>query len=118
MRIRWNPVQVVEAADQLDVQVKKIAKPLMRARKLAEKGTEIPNLPDYVKYRFRAFMDDIERVIGGVEHTGYHWQDGQSTSYQYTSRGSLEQGIEAIRKEVPEDALAEVRSRPPLFKGM
>lgn len=116
MRIRWDPVQVMDAADELEAQVKKIVKPLQEARKMAEKAKEIPNLPDYVKQRLTAVMFDIERVIGGVERTGYVWKDGQSQSEKYITEGSLQRGIEALRKTVPEDALKEAKAQPTLLK--
>jgi hypothetical protein len=117
MRIQWNPVQVMDAADQLDKHVKQIIKPLQRARAAAQEARNIPHLPEYVKQRFDSFMFDVERVIGGVERTGYVWQpNGENRSETYVTKGSLENGIAAIRKQVPEDALKEAKARPPLFK--
>ena len=116
MRIRWNPVQVMDAADELEGHVSKIVKPLQRACKTAEEAKNIPHLPDYIKQRLSAVMFDIERVIGGVEHTSYRWNDGKSEPYKYTTEGSLQRGIEALRKQVPEDALKKVKSQPALLK--
>ena len=116
MRIRWSPVQVMEAADELEGQVAKIVKPLQRASAIAEKAKTIPNLPDYVKQRLTSVMFDIERVIGGVERTGYNWEDGKSQPYKYITEGSLQRGIEALRKQVPEDALKEAKAQPALLK--
>jgi len=116
MRIRWDPVQVMEAADELEGHVAKIVKPLQRACKTAEEAKNIPHLPDYVKQRLTAVMFDIERVIGGVERTGYRWDGGKSESYKYITEGSLQRGIESLRKQVPEDALKEAKSQPALLK--
>jgi hypothetical protein len=106
----------MDAADQLEGHVAKIVKPLQRASAAAEEAKKIPNLPDYVKQRLTSLMFDIERVIGGVERTGYHWEDGQSKPYKYSSEGSLQRGIEALRKQVPEDALKEAKAQPALLK--
>lgn len=116
MRIRWDPVQVMEAADQLEGHVAKIVKPLQRASAAAEEAKKIPNLPDYVKQRLTSLMFDIEQVIGGVEHAGYAWKDGKSESSTYITEGSLQRGIEALRKTVPEDALKEAKAQPTLLK--
>lgn len=112
MRIRWDPVQVMEAADQVEVQVAKIMKPLEQAKAAAEKGKEIPHLPEYVKYRFNAFLQEIERAVGGVERRDWSKDDGST----YLSKGSLHYRIDEIRKEVPKDALAEAKAQPALFK--
>lgn len=119
MRIRWDPVQVVDTADELDAQVVKIVKPLQRARALAEAARNQPRLPDYIKQRLSAFMFDVERVIGG-ERTSYHWNHEQhcSEEYKYTSTGSLAGSIESLRKTVPDDALKEAKASRPLFKAM
>ena len=116
MRIRWDPMQVMDAADDLERQVAKIVKPLQRASATAEKAKTIPNLPDYVKQHLTSVMFDIERVIGGVERTGYNWEDGKSQPYKYITEGSLQRGIEALRKQVPEGALKEARAQPALLK--
>ena len=115
MRIRWDPVPVMDTAEQLDAQVAKIIKPLQRARTLAEEAKKQPRLPDYVKQRLSALMFDIERVIGG-ERTGYHWENGHGEEYKYTSAGSLAGSIESLRKTVPEDALKEAKAQPKLLK--
>lgn len=118
MRIRWDPVQVMDAADELEGHVSKIVKPLQRASKTAEEAKNIPRLPDYVKQRLTALMFDIERVIGGVKRTSYHYdfKEGKSEPYTYTSEGSLQRGIESLRKTVPEDALKEAKEQPALLK--
>lgn len=116
MRIRWDPTQVMDAADELEGHVAKIVKPLQRACKTAEEAKNIPRLPEYVKQRLTAVMFDIERVIGGVEHTSYRWDGGKSEPYTYISEGSLQRGIEALRKQVPEDALKEAKAQPALLK--
>ena len=107
MRIRWNPVQVMEAADELEGHVAKIVKPLEKAKAAAQQAETIPNLPDYVKYRFRSFVFEVERSIGQVHHMA-----GVDHFYQ----GLLKSRIADIRKEVPEDALAEAKAQPALFK--
>jgi hypothetical protein len=106
----------MDAADQLEGHVAKIVKPLQRASAAAEKAKTIPNLPDYVKQRLTSVVFDIERVIGGVERTGYNWEGGQSKPYKYITEGSLQRGIEALRKTVPEDALKEAKAQPALLK--
>jgi len=106
----------MDAADQLEAQVKKVIKPLMEARTIAEKAKEIPNLPDYVKQCFTSFAFEIERMIGGVERTSYKWEDNQSKSYTYMKEGTLKLRIADIRKKVPQDALAEAKSQPTLLK--
>ena len=115
MRIRWSPVEVMDAADELEAHVEKIIKPLKKAQAAAEKAKGIPNLPQYVEQRFSAFLFEIERVVGGVR-TGYKWENGGHTNYQYTSQGTLQLRIADIRKDVPEDALKEARSKPELLK--
>jgi len=116
MRIKWDPVQVMEAADQLEGQVKQIIKPLQRARAAAEQAKSIPHLPEYVKQRLTSLMFDIERVIGGIERTSYTWENGQSKSSTYITKGSLQCGIEALRQQVPQDALKEAKAQRPLLK--
>ncbi len=116
MRIRWDPREVMEAADKLEGHVAKIVKPLQHASAAAQEAKNIPNLPEYVKQRLTALMFDIERVIGGVERTSYVWKDGQSQSEKYITEGSLQRGIEALRKTVPEDALKEAKAQPVLLK--
>jgi hypothetical protein len=106
----------MDAADELEGHVAKIVKPLQRASKTAEEAKKIPNLPDYVKQRLTSLMFDIERVIGGVERTSYIWKDGKSEPSTYITEGSLQRGIEALRKQVPEDALKEAKAQPSLLK--
>jgi hypothetical protein len=106
----------MEAADKLEGHVAKIVKPLQHASATAEEAKNIPNLPEYVKQRLTALMFDIERVIGGGERTGYNWEGSQSKPYKYTTEGSLQRGIEALRKTVPEDALKEAKAQPVLLK--
>ena len=105
MRIRWNPKQVMDATVDLESQINKIIKPLKKAK--AARG--IPRLPDYVKYRFSAFVSEVERAIGGVEHTS--WRDGSKS----LSEGALQLRISGIRQEVPKDALKEAMEQPELF---
>ena len=118
MRIRWDPVQVMDAADQLEGNIARIVTPLKKARANAEKARNIPNLPDYVKQRLTRFMFDVERIVGGVEHTSsrYNLETRELEPYTYISTGSLATAIEAIRKEVPQDALKEAKSHPKLLK--
>jgi hypothetical protein len=116
MRIRWDPVQVMDAADQLEGHVNRIVKPLEEARKAAEQARAIPNLPEYVKQRFTGFMFEVERTIGGVERTSYTWENGQSQTSKYISEGTLKRSISSIKSQVPQDALKEAKAQPTLLK--
>jgi len=116
MRIKWSPVAVMNTADELEDQVEKIIKPLEKAKMASKKALEIPNLPGYVKYRFNAFIFEIEKIIGGAELTGHTMENGLYRSYTYTNDGTLKSKIADIRKEVPDDALKEARTQPELLK--
>jgi len=105
VRIKWSPVEVMDATDVLDGHIDKIIKPLKRAKEAAEAAREIRNLPDYVKYQFNNVIAEIERTIGGT-----HSWDGKPYS------GLLKNRIESIRNAVPKDALAEAHSKPALWK--
>lgn len=104
MRIRWNPLQVNEATDVLDGYIDKIVKPLEKAKKAAIEAEQIPKLPDYVKYSFRSFVGEVERVIGGTHSWGNHHFDGV-----------LKSRVATIRRDIPKDALAEAISKPLLL---
>ena len=110
MRIRWNPKEVMDATVELEGHINKIIKPLMKAKAAAEEARGIPRLPDYVKYRFNAFVSEVERAIGGEERT--NWRDGS----KYLSEGAIQSRISGIRQEVPKDALKEAMEQPELFK--
>jgi hypothetical protein len=105
MRIKWSPVEVMDATDVLDGHINKIIKPLQKAKAAAEKAKGISNLPDYVKYQFANVIGEIERTIGGT-----HSWDGKPYP------GLIKSRVESIRKAVPQDALAEARSHPPLLR--
>jgi hypothetical protein len=106
----------MDAADRLDGHVNRIVKPLEQARKAAEQARAIPNLPDYVKQRFTAFMFEIERAIGGIERTSYTWENGASQTSKYISEGTLKRSISSIRSQVPQDALKKAKAQPALLK--
>ncbi len=54
MRIRWSPVAVMDAAGKMDKLTEQIVAPLAEMRKIAEEAKKIPNLPQYVEWRFNA----------------------------------------------------------------
>lgn len=104
MRIRWDPVQVSEAADVIEGYINQIVKPLQKAKAAAIAAEQIPKLPDYVKYSFRSFVGEVERAIGGT----HSWDN-----HQY--EGVLKSRVATIRRGIPKDALAEAMARPSLF---
>lgn len=95
MRIRWSPVQVVEATDKIEGHINQITKPLERAREAAREAKEIPNLPEYVRWRIDVLLGEIARAIGG-------------TPYQPV--GTLKSRLSSIRDVVPQDALGEEKN--------
>jgi hypothetical protein len=94
MAIRWSPAQVIEASDKIEGYINQISKPLERARAAALEAREIPNLPEYVKWRFDTLLSEIARAIGG-------------TAYQPT--GTMKLRLTSIREVVPQNALQQER---------
>lgn len=92
MRIRWSPVQVVEATNKVEGYINQITKPLECAREAAKEAKEIPNLPEYVRWRIDVLLGEIARAIGGTH---------------YQPVGTLKARLSSIRNVVPQDALEE-----------
>jgi hypothetical protein len=92
MPIKWSAMQVMEAADSIEKHIDAAVEPLECAREVAKAVLGIPNLPGYVVQRFLSLLSEIDRTIG-TDPSG---------------RGSmLRSRLQAIRDDVPEDALKE-----------
>jgi hypothetical protein len=95
---------VIEATNTIEGYINQITTPLEHARQAAKEAKEIPNLPDYVKWRLDMFLSEIFRAVGGSDHQ---------------PAGVLQSRLSSIRDVVPQDALQEERTsraaHKPLF---
>jgi len=96
MPIRWNVLQVSEAADMIEEFVNQAAQPLEQVRIVAQEARKIANLPQYVDQHLCRIISDVERAIGGG---------------QFDPVGRLRSGVQAIRKDIPESAIEEERAK-------
>ena len=80
----------------IEAYVNQAVEPLEQARLVAQEARQIANLPQYVDQDFVRVIGEIDRAIGGS---------------QWEPVGRLKSAIEAIRKVIPENALAIERER-------
>ncbi len=95
MPIRWSAVKVSEAMDMIEEFVNKAAEPLEQARIVAQEARKIDNLPQNVDQHLCRVIGEIDRAIGGS---------------QWEPIGRLRAGIEAIRKDIPSQAIEDERA--------
>jgi len=88
--IRWNALQVSEAADMIEDYIKQAAEPLEQARLVAREARNIPHLPLYIDECFSRLLGEIDRAIGGS---------------QWEPVGRLKSAVDSIRQRIPADAL-------------
>jgi hypothetical protein len=95
MPIRWSALKVTEATAMIEEFVNQAAEPLEQARIVATEARRIDNLPQYVDQHLCRVIGEIDRAIGGS---------------QWEPVGRLRSGIEAIRKDIPSQAIEDERA--------
>ena len=60
MPIRWDPHRVIETAGRLENTLLDAKPYLEEAVREAAAGTEIPNLPEYMKYPLQQLQEDVK----------------------------------------------------------
>ena len=85
MPIKWSAVKVREAMDEVEQQVLLADQFIAEAKAKAEAAKTIPNLPQYMDTRLISLISQIERI------------------------DKIKSVIEAVRKDIPQDALEEER---------
>jgi hypothetical protein len=95
MPIRWSALKVTEATAMIEEFVNQAAEPLEQARIVATEARKIDNLPQYVGQHLCRVIGEIDRAIGGS---------------QFEPTGRLRAGIEAIRKDIPGQAIEDERA--------
>jgi len=98
MSIKWSGLRVIEAMGMAEEHVSQAIEPLEQALLVVEEAAKIPNLPDYMKDRVNRLIDELKRMTGGIVY-------GQ----QMPSR--LIASIDAIRNNIPKEALEEEKAR-------
>ena len=97
MPVRWSPLAVNDAMNQVDQEVSKIVMPLQRAREIALEAGKLPQLPEYLKWKISRLAESLE---------GAH--------------SALDYRVRSIRDELPHDQLAAERqhrdTHPPLIE--
>jgi len=88
MAIKWSPLAVSEAMDQVEAQVGLAESFLQEAHRLAKESLEIPNLPQYMESRLNQVNWAAE---GAVER--------------------MRDAIAATRRDLPEHELAKDKAR-------
>ncbi len=83
MPIKWSPLRVSQAMDEVERQITLAEGFVAEAKTKAEKARKIPNLPQYMDTRLTSLINHIERL------------------------NRINYAIEAIRKDIPEQDLAD-----------
>ena len=83
MPIKWSPLKVSQAMDEMEHQVCLAEGFINEAKARAEEARKIPNLPQYMETRLISLINHIERL------------------------NRINYAIEAIRRDIPEQDLAE-----------
>ena len=99
MPIKWSPLKVSQAADEIEEHVSQIIEPLEKARVSVSKALDIPGIPQYIESRLVSIRSEIERVNGGID-----WQGNPHG-------GSIRKGIERLRDDIPAGDLKAERKR-------
>jgi hypothetical protein len=95
MSIKWSTLKVSEAMDMIEEFVNQAAEPLEQARIVAREARKIDNLPQYIDQDLTRILSEIDRAIGGS---------------QWEPIGRLRAGIEAIRKDIPGQAIEDEKA--------
>lgn len=90
MALKWNTLQVIEAVDMAEKHINAIVEPLNCAEEVTKAALEIPHLPQYIESRFLSLLSEIHSIIGGGS---------------YGPKGKLKNRLDAIRGDVPKEAL-------------
>ena len=98
MPIKWSGLRVIEAMEMAEEYVSQAIEPLEQALLVAEEAAKIPNLPDYMKDRINRLIDELKRMTGGV-------------IYGHEMPSHLISAIDAIRDNIPKEALEEEKAR-------
>ena len=85
MPIKWSVLRVSQTMDEVECQIALAEGFIAEAKARAEEARKIPNLPQYMDTRLISLINHIERL----------------SRINYT--------IEAIRKDIPEQDLADER---------
>ena len=93
MPIKWSPLKVSQAADEIEEHVSQITEPLEKARVSVNEALNIPGIPQYIESRLTSIRSEIERINGGID-----WQGNPHG-------GSIRKAIERLRDDIPADDL-------------
>ena len=85
MPIKWSVLKVSQAMDEVERQIALAEGFVAEAKARAEEARKIPNLPQYMDTRLISLINHIERL------------------------SRINYAIEAIRKDIPEQDLADER---------
>ncbi len=85
MAIKWSPLKVSQAMDEVECQVTLADDFIAQAKAKAEEAQKIPNLPQYMEQRLGSLIGQLERME------------------------KVKSAIESVRKAIPEQDLAEER---------
>ena len=67
MPIRWDPNRVIETAGRVENALLDAKPYLEEAIREAAAGTEIPNLPEYMKYPLQQLQEDVKHFYQRME---------------------------------------------------
>jgi len=81
--IKWSPLRVSQAMDEVERQIALAEGFISEAKARAEEARKIPNLPQYMDTRLISLINHIERL------------------------NRINYAIEAIRRDIPEQDLAD-----------
>ncbi len=96
MPIKWSAFKVSEAADLVENLVGQAVPYLNAARIVAREARSIENLPQYVDQHLACIIGEIDRAIDGGRIGG---------------GGTIRDGIQTLRKSIPQEALETERAR-------
>ncbi len=96
MLIKWSPLKVSEAMDEVEEHINEAIEPLEQARDAAREALKIPNLTQYVTQHILRIIGDIDQSIGGS---------------QWNPKGRLKSGVQSVRDSLPKDAIEDEKKK-------
>ena len=96
MPIKWSPLKVSEAMDEVEGQVALAESFFAEAKTKAEAAKKIPNLPQYMEQRIQSLIWDIERidkVKGAIETIRQDIPKGAIVAEEYRGRHGSQQSM-------------------------
>jgi hypothetical protein len=97
MSIKWSPLKVNEAMDEVEKYLAQALRPLGQARHAAREALNIPNLPQYVTQHIQRIIGDIDQAIGGSQYN--------------PTTGRFRASVKSVRDSLPKEAIEEERKR-------